>query len=237
MTASESALDGPQGYFGAAGERPEAASLSNALDGLGRRWHLVESGVAVKPYPSCALTHSAIDALLDLRGRHGFAADDVEAIEVGVHRVTPTVLIHPRPSTALERKFSMQYCAAAAAAEGRVDLASFAEGEVGSAGVRALMDRVTMVVDAGLPDRLEQHAWSRVTVRLRGGPVLASTPRGARGHPDQPLPDAALRDKFLAGAMLAIDRDEAEGLAAQLEHLEDVPDIRALTARLAGGIP
>ena len=27
-------------------------------------------GIAVKPYPSCALTHSAIDALVELRARH-----------------------------------------------------------------------------------------------------------------------------------------------------------------------
>jgi 2-methylcitrate dehydratase PrpD len=232
MTASEAALDGPQGYLGAAGERPDARALAEALEGLGRRWHLVESGVAVKPYPSCALTHSAVDALLDLRQQHRFAADDVEAIEVGVGHVTPTVLIHAEPVTALQRKFSMPYCAAAAAAEGRLDIASFRDGDVESAAVRALMGRVRMVVDPALPDRLAQHAWSRVTVRLRGGAVLASPPRGARGHHDQPLSEAALREKFLACATAAIDRTEAEGVAAQIGHLEQIPDIRALTARL-----
>jgi hypothetical protein len=52
------------------------------------------------------------------------------------------------------------------------------------------MDRVRMVVDPTLPDGLEQHAWSRVTVRLRDGRTLVSPPRGASGHPDQPLTDA-----------------------------------------------
>jgi 2-methylcitrate dehydratase PrpD len=127
----------------------------------------------------------------------------------------------------------MQYCAAAAAAEGRLDLASFAEGDVQSAAVRALMGRVRMTVDPTLPDRLEQHAWSRVTVRLRGGTVLASPPRGARGHHDQPLSDAALHEKFLACAGAVLGSDEAEGIAAQLQHLEEIPDIRALTSRLA----
>jgi 2-methylcitrate dehydratase PrpD len=236
MTASAAALDGPQGWFGAAGERPAAVALDAALDGLGHRWHLVETGVAVKPYPSCALTHSAIDAILDLRREHGLRADTIEAIEVGVNHVTPTVLIHPEPTTALQRKFSMQYCAAAAAVEGRVDLTSFADGEVASQDVRDLMGRVRMVVDRGLPDRFEQHAWSAVTVRLRTGRVLASPARGARGHHDQPLPMDALRDKFLGCATTAIARDDAEGLAEQLAHLEDVPDIRAVTARLAGDI-
>src|SRR5207244_2849451 len=81
LTASESALDGKQGFLEATGTAPvPAAALATALDGLGQRWHVLETGVAVKPYPSCALTHSAIDALLDLRTRHGFAADQVAGI-------------------------------------------------------------------------------------------------------------------------------------------------------------
>src|SRR5438093_3592347 len=186
LTASESALDGKQGFLGATGSAPiPAAALASTLDGLGQRWHVLETGVAVKPYPSCALTHSAIDALLDVRTRHDFAADQVAGIEVGVNHVVPSVFIHPAPRTALERKFSMQFCAAAAAAEGRVDLASFERPIPEPVG--SLMARVTLVVDPALPDRMEQHAWSRVTVRLRDGRPLASPARGATGPHEQPL--------------------------------------------------
>ena len=233
LTGSETALEGRQGYVAAfGGERP----LDAALDDLGRTWQLLVSGIAVKPYPSCALTHPAIDALLELRGRHGLAPADVAAVEVGVNRVVPDVLAHTRPTTALERKFSMQFCAAAALAEGRVDLASFEDGPVRNAEVRRLMERVTMVVDPALPDGLEQHAWSRVSVRLAGGRTLEAAARGARGHPDTPLSPEALRAKFLACAARAIARDEAEGVAEQLEHLEDIPDLRALTSRLVGDL-
>src|SRR5438552_1162565 len=230
-TAPESALDGKQGFLVATGTAPvPAAALATALDGLGQRWHVLETGVAVKPYPSCALTHSAIDALLDLRTRHGFAADQVAGIEVGVNHVVPSVLIHPAPTTALERKFSMQFCAAAAAAEGRVDLASFERPIPEPVG--SLMARVTMVVDPALPDRMEQHAWSRVTVRLRDGRTLDSPARGATGHHDQPLTAEALRAKFLACCEGTLSPGDAAGIAEQLEHLEAIPDIRALTSRL-----
>src|SRR3989454_1174337 len=55
LTASETALEGKQGYAAAFGG---SHALDGALERLGRSWHLVESGIAVKPYPSCALTHS-----------------------------------------------------------------------------------------------------------------------------------------------------------------------------------
>lgn len=233
LTASDRALEGKQGWLAASGDGAARDGLADALDGLGQRWLLVETGIAVKPYPSCALTHAAIDALLDLRAQHGIRPADVAEIEVGVHRVTPDVLIHSAPATALERKFSMQFCAAAALAEGRLDFTSFEDGEVRNANVRALMPRVRLAVDPELPDGLSEHAWSRVSVRLHDGRLLTSPPRGATGHPDHPLSAEALRAKFLACAETAIPRGEAEGVAEQIEHLEDIPDVRALTARLA----
>ncbi len=233
MTASETALEGKQGYAAAFGG---AHGLDQALESLGRRWHLVDSGIAVKPYPSCALTHSAIDALIDLRAEHRLSSRDVVAVQVGVTRVVPDVLAHSRPTTALERKFSMQYCAAAALAEGRVDFGSFTDGEIANAETRELMERVAMVVDPGLPQGVEQHAWSRVTVKLRDGRTLATHARGARGHPDTPLSDGALRDKFLACARTVLSSDEAAGVAQQIGHLEEIPDIRALTSRLEANL-
>ncbi len=233
LTASETALEGRQGYVAAFGA---SHGLDQALEGLGHAWHLLGSGIAVKPYPSCALTHSAIDALIDLRAEHRLRPRDIVAVQVGVNRVVPDVLAHPRPTTALERKFSMQFCAAAALVEGRVDFGSFVDGEVANPEMRELMGRIAMVVDAGLPEGVEQHAWSHVTVQLRDGHTLSREARGARGHPDTPLSDAELREKFLACATAVLSTDEAEGVAEQLAHLEDIPDIRALTSRLEGNL-
>jgi 2-methylcitrate dehydratase PrpD len=233
MTASEDALDGSQGYLAAFGEGAEA-KLPAALDALGQRWHLVTTGIAVKPYPSCALTHSAVDALIELGQAHGLRPDDVAGVEIGVNAVVPEVLRHPVPATGLEQKFSMPYCAAVALAHRRLDLGSFADGPVQDPAVRDLMPRVRMVVDPALPAGLDQQAWSRVTVRLADGRTLALPPRGARGHPDHPLPAEALRAKFLACAAPALSPAEAEAVAEQVEHLEEIPDIRALTSRLAG---
>lgn len=231
LTASDSALEGSQGYLAAFSGGTVAPA---ALDGLGRRWELAASGIAVKPYPSCALTHSAIDALVELRARHRIDPARVAAVEVGVNAVVPDVLRHARPTTALERKFSMQYCAAAALARGPLGLSDFEDGPVPDATMRDLMDRVHMLVDPALPRALEQQAWTRVTVRLADGTTFEEKPRGASGHPSTPLTDAELRTKFLACATPVIGADAAEGVAEQVAHLEDIPDIRALTSRLTG---
>ena len=88
--------------------------------------------------------------------------------------------------------------------------------------------------DPTMPDGLEQQAWTRVTLTLTDGRVLAPAVSGARSHPDHPLDAAALRDKFLACATPVLGQDEASAIADQIDHLEDIPDIRALTSRLVG---
>jgi len=233
LDASDSALDGRQGYVAAFGGR---AGLDASLATLGARWDLLESGIAVKPYPSCALTHAAIDALLDLRTRHELDPARIAEVEIGVNRVVPDVLVHHAPATPLERKFSMEFCAAAAVVQGRVDLDSFDGAGAADPALAALAARVRLIVDPTLPDQLEQHAWSRVTVRLADGTALAEPPRGAQGHPATPLTPERLRAKFLACATRAISRDDAEGLAEQVAELEHVPDVRVLTARLVGDL-
>ncbi len=50
-TASEQALEGPQGFFNVLGA---GSRRLEALDTLGAPWKILSSGVAVKPYPSCA---------------------------------------------------------------------------------------------------------------------------------------------------------------------------------------
>jgi 2-methylcitrate dehydratase PrpD len=96
------------------------------------------------------------------------------------------------------------------------------------------MGRVTMVVDPALPHELEQHAWTRVSVRLADGTRLESRPRGASGHPATPLSDAELRAKFLGCAAGVLGADVAAAVADQIARLDEVPDVRALTARLVG---
>ena len=64
FTASPHAIDGPQGYLAAMDS--EQPSLEPAVADLGIRWEILETGVTVKLYPSCAATHPPLDALLDI---------------------------------------------------------------------------------------------------------------------------------------------------------------------------
>jgi len=232
LTASEGAFDGTQGFLVAFSS--ERATLDEAVADLGRRWEIVDTGITVKLYPSCAGTHPTIDALLGLRREQGFSSDDVDAIEVGVDATTPTVLIHARPATGLEAKFSMPFSAASAVVHGRVGIDSFEAAGLADPAVRALMPRVTMHVDGSLDPSAPALTQARVTVKLRDGRSVSRAANGARGYPAQPASDAELGEKFMSCATRAISKGAAERALEMLRGIERLDDVRTLMAALGG---
>jgi 2-methylcitrate dehydratase PrpD len=232
FTASADALDGPQGYLAAMDAQQR--SLEPVTADLGIRWEILESGITVKLYPSCAATHPPLDALLDLRREFAFASDDVQAIDVAVDSMTPRLLIHDRPATGLEAKFSMPFCAAAAVVFGRIGIDTFDIGPIRDAAVQALMPRVTLRVDTAF-DAAAPLSQAAVTVTLRDGRVLRRTADGARGYPGR-LSTDELHTKFTACARRTLAPPAAESAWAALRRLDECADVRELTALFVPGI-
>jgi len=230
FTASEQAIEGPQGYFAvlSAGKRDE-----QVLDSLGAPWKILETGVAVKPYPSCACTHSIIDSALVLQRTHRIRPEQVAQVTVGVNAAVPRILIHSNPRSGLEAKFSGEFSAAAALCDGRVGIATFRDDKTDDPTIRELMTRVRLVVDPEIPGDLERHMWTRVTVRLRDGREVTIAPRPVPGHPGLPLSMDQLREKFMDCARIVLPEDRADSVRQMVEQLDGCPDLRSLTAILS----
>jgi 2-methylcitrate dehydratase PrpD len=230
FTASEQAIEGPQGYFAVlgAGKREE-----QHLESLGAPWKILTSGVAVKPYPSCACTHSIIESALELQRTHRITPEQIAEVTVGVHAAVPRILIHSRPRNGLEAKFSGEFSAAAALCEGRVGMATFRDDKTDDPAIAKLMRRVRLVVDPEIPGDMERHMWTRVTVRFQDGREVSIAPRPVLGHPELPLSKDQLREKFMDCARLVLSEDRADTVRQMLEELDACPDLRSLTAILS----
>ena len=179
-------------------------SLDPAVADLGIRWEILETGVTVKLYPSCAATHPPLDALIDMQRREGLTADQIQAIDVEVDSMTPRLLIHPDPATGLEAKFSMPFCAAAAIVYGRLGIDTFDVEHIQNPAVQSVMPRVTLRANEAF-DKAAPLSQARVTVRLRDGRVLSQSADGARGYPGR-LTDEELATKFAGCASRTLER-------------------------------
>jgi 2-methylcitrate dehydratase PrpD len=230
MTASAAAIEGPQGFLAAMDG--EHASLAEYAADLGSRWEIVETGITVKLYPSCAGTHPTLDALLDLRRCERFGAGDVESIDIGVDAIVPTILIYDRPVTGLEAKFSMPFCAAAAIVDGRVGIETFDAAKLADPAIAAMQSRVTMQVDSALDSSAPALTQARVTVRLKDGQVLTASANGARGYPERPAGRDELAAKFVACASRVLPEAKTRLALKMIGEFESVADVRAVTALL-----
>ena len=232
FTASEDALSGPQGYLAAMDSERGADALAQAVGDLGNRWEIDETGITVKLYPSCAATHPPLDALLDLVRAHGVAADDISAISVKVDTMTPRLLIHERPTTGLEAKFSMPFCAAAAVLFGHPTVDTFDASHIADAGVQALMPRVSMRVNTAF-DSSAPLSQATVSIQIKDGTTLTRHADGARGYPGR-LSEAELGTKFLSCAQRSLSKANAEAALTAVRALGDADHVRALAQAWAG---
>lgn len=168
--------------------------LQPQLETLGQApLELIASGIEVKKYPLCYATHRALDGVLDLRVQHGLTLAEVSAVHVRASSGALSPLIHARPQTGLEAKFSMQYAVTAALLDGAVRLASFTDDAVRRPQVQAFFPQVT--TDDGT-DSPTFPRWTEVAIDLRSGVQLRRHVDLLRGSAQAPLSLEQLRAKL-----------------------------------------
>jgi 2-methylcitrate dehydratase PrpD len=225
--ASEHSIDGPQGYLVAMDSQKPPSALEEIAADLGSRWEILDTGITVKLYPSCAATHPPLDALLRLKRGHDFTAEDIAGIDVEVDSMTPRLLIHSRPSTPLEAKFSMPFCASAALVFGHPTLETFNVEKIRDPRIQKLLPRVTMQANSAF-DNAAPLSQAKVSVRTHDGRILSDRADGARGYPGR-LTDDELNTKFLACAQRSLTRGAAVQLLDALRAIETMSQITELT--------
>jgi 2-methylcitrate dehydratase PrpD len=232
LTANPNAIGGSQGLLAATDSERDLGSLEESLEDLGRRWEILDTGITVKLYPSCAATHPTLDTLLDLVRSNGFARDEVEAVDIGVDPVTPTVLIHDRPADGLQAKFSMPFCAAAALVGGRVGIETFDDARIRDREILEMQSKVKMCVDPTLDASAPPLTQARIAVRLTDGRVLKADASGARGYPERPASGDELAAKFLSCAARALPETQAADALAAIREIETIANVSTMMESL-----
>ena len=203
------------------------------LDAMTETWgeplDLVRPGVAIKQYPCCGSTHSAIDALLSLVRSHNLKAEDVASVVAEIH---PRRLVHvnrPSPKSALEGKFSIQYCLARSLLERQVVLGHFKDDAVCDPRIGEVMRKIKVVPHPEMNWQSTDHFGAEVSVTLRRGETIKSFQARAIGRgPELPLPQPLLRAKFLDCWCQVFPRAVGEELMKNIEALETLTDTRTL---------
>lgn len=153
----------------------------------------VPGGLAIKMFPCCYAMQRPIAALRAIRSRI-----DAEVLGVRVRTPKATVqpLIHDRPSTGLEGKFSMPYAVATALLDDYPDFASFTDAAVNRPQARRLLSTVDLDYPPGGDGLLDGEV--EIEVDLAGGQTLRARLAQPPGSPLRAPSSAELDDKLAA---------------------------------------
>lgn len=232
FTADPDIVEGKQGYARAfAG--PEKYNLAKITERLGRPYDILSPGVGLKRFPSCARAHPGIDAMLDLVRLNDIRPQDVESIVCQGSYTTPTMLIHSRPQTALEGKFSMEFCMALALLERKVGLPHFKDQKVQHPSIQELVRKVRFEIRPDLVT-IENSGNPSTTVKvlLKDGREFAKTVDEAKGTPHNPLTPEEVKDKYRQCVKGIQKRKEMEKTIDLVFNLEAVKRAANLTRLL-----
>jgi 2-methylcitrate dehydratase PrpD len=177
------------------GGDPGAADLSGPA---------VPGGLAVKIYPCCYALQRPISALGELAQSGPLDPAEVRRIVLRTPEGTLTPLIHHRPDTGLQGKFSLEYAAAAALLDGYPGFASFTDDAVRRPAARRLTELVEVKSEPGGTWLLDGELVAEL--HTASGGVAQISQQFPPGSPARPPTAAQLQAKIadcLAGLDLA----------------------------------
>jgi 2-methylcitrate dehydratase PrpD len=227
FTADPEIVEAPLGFgalFSPAGDfRPQR------LGEPGEPWEIVSSGASVKKYPCCYMTHRALDAALAASAGQPIPASAIGSIVVNVPEGSTSALIHHRPTTGLEGKFSMEYCVAAAALDGSVRFRSFEDEAVRRPEAQDLLRRV----EVRYAPRTGGAEPAIVTLCLSDGSERRAEVLHEHGSAVDPLSSQELSDKYRDCAARSLPPGQVEASHEMISNLESLVAVRDLMRSLA----
>jgi 2-methylcitrate dehydratase PrpD len=223
--------DAPSDLYGTIlGERFDQGAVVDGVTAEGRvAVYRIEQNY-FKFHACCLYNHPVLDAVHSLV--QGFSAHDVRRIRV-TSLPFVTRMADPSPANMLAAKFSVPYAVAAAVVKGTTDVSAFQDAVREDARVHQLAARVEVSGDdtmslRGGPDR----PTARVSVELSDGRVVAREAAIVHGDAANPRPRHELEAKFRTLASDALQAGGVNEVIEMVARLEDLPDIRGLTALL-----
>jgi 2-methylcitrate dehydratase PrpD len=230
-TAADNILEAGRGFFQAAGGGYDAAAIQGKL---GSPWTFDFPGVSIKPHPSGSLTHPGMGLMLDLIRRDDIRPEQVRRVRVGTNQNMPNALIHHRPRTELNAKFSMEFCMAILLLERRAGLKQFTDEVVNRPDVVAMIEKI----EFGVHPEAEAAGYDKMTtiidVELTDGRVISGRADFAKGSPMNPMDDEELESKFHECTEWGgLSRGQSDEVARCVWALSDQPNVDRITALLA----
>ena len=234
-TGPEHVVEGKEGLAHCLG--PEWR-LNILADGLGDSWRITHCGM--KAFPTEALTHTPISAVLDLVKTNDLKPNDIAKVQIRSLARAADILSDPSkydPRTKETADHSLPYVIAAAIAERQVTPAQFETKKIMNPVIRAQLKKVEVVADPEIEKVFPALQRVIVTITCNDSTTFSKQLDFPKGDPRNPLTDADIEEKFSAlteGILSSSAQKKLKDAIWSLENIGSVGKLMALTKSDAG---
>jgi len=204
------------------------------LDNLGVKFVITQT--SLKAWPTCRMTHAAIDGTLQLVFLYDILPDDVDQIIVSLNRLAYERVCLPlektrNPKSLTDALFSVPFTVATAIIKKRVSLIDLTEKIVNDANILSMSRKVVPKLNPEI-----KHPVGRppaiVEIKTTNGLSYIKQIEYIKGHPfKNPLTQQERISKFMDCASIAkkpLSRAEVENTMNFVDHLEEMNDVKEL---------
>lgn len=219
FTSRPDVLERHQGF---AHTQSEAPNIEAGLLGLGERFEVRDT--LFKYHAACYGTHGTIEAIHAMQKKAAIDSDNIERIEVAVRTGFLDVCGIPTPTTGLEGKFSLRFCAAIAiAGEDTARLETYSDDNVYSPALVKLFQKV-VVSEKDTLERME----AEVTIHTKDGVIHYEKYDAGIPAADLSAQWEKLVKKFRGCCEPVIGKEKTEKVIETVSTLETLDDISDL---------
>jgi 2-methylcitrate dehydratase PrpD len=172
--------------------------------------------------------------MLDLIRKHDIRPEQVAKVKVGTNRHMPNALIHHRPSTELQAKFSMEFCMAILLLRRKAGLAEFTDRVVNRPDVKKMIEKIEFSVHPEAEAAGYEKMTTIIDIELADGRRIGGRADFGKGSPANSMSDEELAGKFReCAAWGKLPKAKADRIVDMLFNLEKLKSIRDLMRLLA----
>jgi len=202
------------------------------IDGLGNKFLITQCGY--KAFPTEALTHQPITAVLSVMEENNITCEEVKEVLIETTKRGKDILSDPSkydPKTKETADHSLPYCVACAIVKGNVLPSDFEEETIFDARVRRILPLIKVKANPQIDSLFPRVKRAIVTIKTNRG-EFTKTEDHAKGRPERPLSDEELIDKFKANAQGKLSKDSTSKVVDDTMNLESIDNISEYLMRL-----
>ena len=232
-TGPEHVVDGKEGLAHCLGPQWKLDVLT---DGLGDSGRINQCGM--KAFPTEALTHAPISAVLDLVREHDLKPEEVTKVHIRSLARAADILADASkydPRSKETADHSLPYVIAAALVDRQVTPQQFTPQKISDPTIRAQLRKVEVTADPEIEEVFPALQRVAVTIQTTDGRELKRQLDYPKGDPRNPLTDREVEEKFEALAAPVLSPAARQRLKEAVWKLDKLDSVSALMQLLKAG--